>query len=62
MTFVYLFLSLLCITGSRFIHIILTDSNFFLFMAEKYPIAPAMGRRSRRERTDAYLWLIHVVA
>ena len=61
MTFVYLFLTSLCITGSRFIHITLTDSNLFLFMAEKYSISTIMGRRFKREGTCVYLWLIHVV-
>ena len=61
MTFVYLFLTLLCITGFRFIHITLTASNLFLFMAEKYSIATIMGRRFKREGTYVYLWLIHVV-
>ena len=31
---IFLFLTLLCITGSRFIHLIRTDSNVFLFMAK----------------------------
>ena len=61
MTFVYLFLTSLCITGSRFIHITLTDSNLVLFMAEKYSISTIMGRRFKREGTCVYLWLIHVV-
>ena len=38
MIIVFLFLlaslALLCIIGSRFIHLIRTDSNAFLFMAE----------------------------
>ena len=33
MIFVFLFLTSLCIIGSRFIHLIRTDSNVFLFMA-----------------------------
>ena len=55
MTFVYLFLTSLCITGSRFIHITLTDSNLFLFMAEKYSISTIMVRRFKREGTCVYL-------
>ena len=36
MIFIFLFLTSVCITGSRFIHFIRTDSNAFLFMAEEY--------------------------
>ena len=32
--FIFLFLTSLCIINSRFIHLIRTDSNAFLFMAE----------------------------
>ena len=35
-TFIFLFLTSLCIIGSRFIHLIRTDSNAFLFMDEQY--------------------------
>ena len=38
MIFVFCFLTSLCIIGSRFIHLSSTDSNSFLFMAEKYSI------------------------
>ena len=31
--FIFLFLTSLCVIGSRFIHLIRTDSNVFLFMA-----------------------------
>ena len=34
MIFVFLILISLCITGSRFSHLIRTDSNVFFFMAE----------------------------
>ena len=34
LTFIFLFLIILCIIGSRLIHLIRTDSNVFLFMAE----------------------------
>ena len=36
MIFVFLFLTSLCLTGSRFIYLIRTESNLFLFMAEYY--------------------------
>ena len=32
--FIFLFLTSLCVTGSRFIHLTTTDLNLFLFMAE----------------------------
>ena len=38
MIFVFLFLTSLCVIGSRFIHLIKIDSNMFLFMAEYYSI------------------------
>ena len=34
--FVFLFLILLCTRDSKFIHLILTDSNLFLYIVEKY--------------------------
>ena len=38
MVFIFLFLTSLCIIGSRFIQLIRTDSIAFLFMAEKHSI------------------------
>ena len=38
MIFIFLFLTLFCVTGSRFIHFTTTNSNLFIFMVEYYSI------------------------
>ena len=56
------FLTSLCIIGSRFIHLIRTDSNAFLFKAEYYSIAYMYQNLLIHSSVDGYLGCFHVLA
>ena len=62
MIFVFLFLTSLCITGSRFIHLTRTDSNLFLFMTEQYSIAYMYHVFFIHSSIDGHLSCFHVLA
>ena len=55
-------LTSLCITGSRFIYLIRTDSNVFLFMAEYYSIVYMYHNFFIHSSADGYLGCFHVLA
>ena len=60
--FVFLFLTSLCIIGSRFIHLIRTDSNVFLFIAEQYSIMYMYHKFLIHSSADGHLGGLHVLA
>ena len=62
MIFVSFFLTSLCEVGSRFIHLIRTDSNVFLFMAEQYSIAHMYHSFFTHSSVDGRLGCFHVLA
>ena len=53
---------LLCIIGSRFIHLIRTDSNVFIFMAEKYSIVYMYHNFFIHLSVNEHLFCFHVLA
>ena len=55
-------LASLCIIGSRFIHLIRTDSNEFLFMAEYYSIVYMYHYFFIHSSVDGHLGCFHVWA
>ena len=55
-------LTSLCIIGSRFIHLIRTDSNVFLFMAEQYCIVYMYHNFFIHSSVDGHLDYFHVLA
>ena len=55
-------LTSLCIIGSRFIHLIRTDSNVFLFMAELYSIVYIYYNFFIHSSVDEHLGCFHVPA
>ena len=55
-------LTSLCIIGSRFIHLIRTDSNVFLFMAELYSIVYIYYNFFIHSSVDEHLGRLHVLA
>ena len=61
MIFVLLFLTSLCITSFRFIHLTRTDSNSFLIMAEYYSIV-YMYHNFIHSSVDGHLGCFHVLA
>ena len=63
MIFIFLFLIhfTLCI-GSRFIHLIRTDSNVFLFMAEYYSIVYMYHSFFIHSSVNGHLGCFHVLA
>ena len=61
MIFIFLLLTSLCIIGSSFIHLIRTDSNVFLFMAEYYSIV-YMYHFFIHSSVDGHLGCFHVLA
>ena len=62
----YLFFSFwltpLCVIGCRFIHLIRTDSNVFLFMAEQYSIVYTYHSFFIHSFVDGHLGCFHVPA
>ena len=63
MIFIFLFLThSLCIIGSRFIHLIRTDSNAFLFMAEYYSIVCMYHNFFIHSSVDGHLGCFHILA
>ena len=62
MVFMFLSDSSLCIIGSRFIHLIRTDSDAFLFMAEQYPIVYMYHNFFIHSSVDGHLCCFHVPA
>ena len=52
----------LCIIGSRFTHIIRTDSNVFLFMAEHYFVVYMYHNFFIHSSVDGHLGCFHVLA
>ena len=63
MIFIFLFLTYaLCIIGSRFIHLIRTDSNVFLFMAELYSIVYIYHNFFIYSSVNGHLGCFHVLA
>ena len=62
MRFVFLFLTSLCITGSRFIHLTRTDSDFFLLMVEWYFIVHMYHNFFTCSSVHGYLGCFHVLA
>ena len=58
---IFLLLTSLCIIGSSFIHLIRTDSNAFLFMAEYYSIV-YMYHFFIHSFVDGHLGCFHVLA
>ena len=62
MTFIFLFLTSLCIIGSSFIYLIRTDSNAFLFMAEYYSIVYMYNNFFIQSSVDGHLACFHVLA
>ena len=61
-TFICLFLTSLCIIGSRFIHLIRTDSNAFLFMNEQYFIVYMYHSFFIHSSVDGHLGCFQVFA
>ena len=61
-TFIFLFLTSLCIIGSRFIHLIRTDSNAFLFMDEQYSIVYMYHSFFIHSSVDGHLGCFQVFA
>ena len=55
-------LTSLCIIGSRFTHLIRTNSNAFLFMAEWYPIVYMYHNFLIHSLIDGHLGCFHVLA
>ena len=55
-------LTSLCIIGTRFIHLIRTDSNAFLFMAEYYSIVYMHHKLFIHSSVDGHLHCFHVLA
>jgi len=55
-------LTSLCIMGSSFIHLIRTDSNAFLFMAEQYSIVYMYHSFFIHSSVDGHLDCFHVLA
>ena len=55
-------LSSLCILGSRFIHLIRTNSNVSLLMAEDYSIVYLYRNSFIHSSVDGYLGCFHVLA
>ena len=53
---------MLCIIGSRFIHLFRTDSNVFLSMAEKYSIVYMNHNFFIHSSVDGHLGCFHVLA
>ena len=62
MIFIFLFLTSLCKIGSRFIHLIRTDSNVFLFMVEQYSIVYMYHSFFIHSSVDGHLGCFHVLA
>ena len=62
MMFIFLFLTSLCIIGHSFVHLIRTDSNVFLFMAEYYCIEYMYHSFFIHSSVDGYLGCFHVLA
>ena len=62
MVFIFLFLTHFTLTGSRFIHLITTDSNVFLFMAEWYSIVYISHNFFIHSSVDGRLGCFHVLA
>ena len=52
----------LCITGSSFIHLIRTDSNLFIFIAEYYSIVYLYHSFLIHSSVDRHLGCFHVLA
>ena len=52
----------LCIIGSRFIHLIRTDSNMFVFMAEYYSIVYMYHNFFFHSSVNGHLGCFHVLA
>ena len=55
-------LTALCIIGSRFIHLIRTDSHAFFLMAEKYSIVYMYHSFLIHSSADGHLGCFHVLA
>ena len=62
MIFIFLFLTSLCIIGSRFIYFIRTDSKAFLFMAEQYSIVYTYHNFFIHSSVSGHLGCCHVLA
>ena len=62
MIFILLFLTPLHIIGSKFIHLIRTDSNVFLFMAEQYCIVYMYHNFFIHSSVNGHLGCFHVLA
>ena len=62
MIFIFLFLTSLCIIGSRFVYLIRTDSNAFLCMAEQYSIVYIYHSFFILSSVDGHLGCFHVLA
>ena len=62
MVFIFLFLTHFTLKGSRFIHLIRTDSNALLFVAEKYSILYMYHNFFIHSSVDGHLGCFHVLA
>ena len=62
MIFAFLLLTSLCIISSRFIHLIRTDSDSFLFMAEWYSILCMYHSYFIHSSVHGHLGCFHVLA
>ena len=62
MIFIFLFLTSLCVIGSRFIHLLRTDSNAFLFMAEHYSIVYMYHNFFIHSSVNGHLGCFHILA
>ena len=60
--FFFSWLTSLCIIGSSFIHLIRTDSNIFLFIAEYYCIVYMYHNFFIHSSADGHLGCFHVLA
>ena len=62
MIFVFLFLTSVCIIGSRFIHLIRTESNVLLFIVEEYSIVSMYHNFFIHSLANGHLSYLHVQA